>query len=313
MNPALIGLGALAAPRVLGPLLRRKRSIADKVVLITGASRGLGAELAEAISKEGVKLCIVARNQSDLDKVADACRKAGAKEVLPLACDVSDLKALERMVATCKGRLGPVQILINNAGIETANRAEVPDAASIAQLNAVNVTAPMALVNMVLADMKAAKYGVILTVSSGLAGMYMPYLAAYAASKAAINNYSAGLACELRGTGVSACCVMPGLITGLKDGGMGQALFGSGAVNKFTINPMLALFRCQAKGVIRTIISHVKMGAPYPVVNAMRMPVSIVSTNFTLFPIAITNLMWALNPLKKDTMAVLDVRGAKKP
>lgn len=77
-------------------------------------------------------------------------------------------------------------------------QAEVPDAASIAQLNAVNVTAPMALVNMVLADMKAAKYGVILTVSSGLAGMYMPYLAAYAASKAAINNYSAGLACELR-------------------------------------------------------------------------------------------------------------------
>lgn len=116
-----------------------------------------------------------------------------------------------------------------------------------------------------------------------------------------------------QGTGVSACCVMPGLITGLKDGGMGQALFGSGAVNKLTINPMLALFRCQAKGVIRTIISHVKMGAPYPVVNAMRMPVSIVSTNFTLFPIAITNLMWALNPLKKDTMTALDARGAGKP
>ncbi len=181
------------------------------VVLITGASQGIGAAIARVFAAEvpGVRLGLVARNEKKLLEVALGCAQAGASaEVFP--CDVTDEASVGAMATAVAQRLGAVDVLINNAGrFEGASLIEM----SVEQFDrmiAANLRSLFLVTRALLPSMVKAGGGDIFNMSSIAALTAYPGGAGYAAAKAGVAALSRVLRAELRGHGVRVCCVFPG-------------------------------------------------------------------------------------------------------
>ncbi len=183
------------------------------VVLITGASRGIGRTMVEVLTANGHSVVAVARPSSDLD---DLCRATGA---IPVAVDVSDLAAVSDAVANVEATFGPVSLLVNNAGI--AGQSEptwLHDADAWWRVFEVNVKGVFACSRAVLPSMLARREGRIINVSSGAAHFPISddfnsmISSAYLASKAAVNRFSEALAVEVRPRGVKVFAISPGSV-----------------------------------------------------------------------------------------------------
>ena len=185
----------------------------DKVVLVTGASRGLGALIAHALAAEGARLALAARSADDITRLADELRAGGA-EAEPVPTDVTDAAARERLVARTIERFGRIDVLVNNAGIELLGALSDARAERIDQLFAVNIVATAQLSRAVLPHMLAQRSGLIVNMASMAGKAAIPYNSIYSASKAAVIFLTLSLRDELRGTGVTASVVCPGFVTG---------------------------------------------------------------------------------------------------
>lgn len=175
-----------------------------KVVIITGASAGIGAATARLFAMAGARLALAARARPALDALAAAL--PGAHLVVPT--DVADPAACAALVAAAAARFGRVDILINNAGVGLAGPVAALDPGDLVRTFAVDVLGPLALARAALPHM--AGRGQIINVSSVLAAQPLPYLGGYAAAKAALERLSEALRMELRGTGVAVSVVRPG-------------------------------------------------------------------------------------------------------
>jgi short-subunit dehydrogenase len=176
-----------------------------KVALVTGASRGLGRLIARTLAEEGMKLVLAARSAPELETLA--AEVGGAKVV---ATDVSRQEDLERLVAAA----GDVDVLVNNAGIETVCAFDGIDVGEIRRMIEVNLIAPMALTRLVLPGMLARGRGHVVNVAS-LAGKAGPPLSeSYAATKAGLIGFTQSLRASYEGTGVSASAICPGFVSG---------------------------------------------------------------------------------------------------
>ena len=180
-----------------------------KTALITGASRGLGLEIARTFAARGAKLIIAARGQEALD-AAEAELRA-LTDVVALAVDVSE--DAERLVEAGTQAFGRIDVLVNNAS--ELGPSPMPALAdypwqALERVLRVNVLAPLHLAQLVLPGMKARGEGVIINVSSDAGVEAYPGWGGYAASKAALEHVSRTLAAELEGTGVRVYCVDPG-------------------------------------------------------------------------------------------------------
>ena len=183
--------------------------LAGSVALITGASRGLGLEIARAYAARGAKLVIAARGQEALDVAAGEL--GGRTEVVALALDVSE--EAERLVAAGLDRFGRIDVLVNNAselGPSPMPALEGYRWEDLQRVFRVNVLAPLHLTQLVLPGMKARGAGVIINVSSDAGVQAYPGWGGYGASKAALEHVSRTLAAELEGTGVRVYAVDPG-------------------------------------------------------------------------------------------------------
>ena len=118
----------------------------DRVVVLTGASRGLGKVMAHALAKEGAALCLAARSAPELEAVAKAI---GGKTTFKTA-DVGKAEDLEALIAHAEKTLGPIDVLVNNAGIETVAGFEHMPFAQMKQVIDINLLSPMALTRLVL-------------------------------------------------------------------------------------------------------------------------------------------------------------------
>jgi NAD(P)-dependent dehydrogenase (short-subunit alcohol dehydrogenase family) len=181
------------------------------VALITGASRGLGLEVARLYARRGAKLLLTARGADAL--AAAAGELEGQTAVVALAGDVADPAHVARLVAEGEQRLGPVDVLLNNAS--SLGAAPLPaladyPLASLEEALRVNVVAPLHLVQRVLPGMRSRGRGVIINVSSDAAVEAYPGWGGYGASKAALDLLSRVLAVELEGSGVRVYAVDPG-------------------------------------------------------------------------------------------------------
>ena len=179
------------------------------VALVTGASQGLGLEIAKAYARHGVKLVIAARGEDDLEAVASDLRQQ--TEVVALALDVS--QEAERLVEAGLERFGRMDVLVNNAsqlGPSPMPTLEEYPWQDLQWVFRVNVLAPLHLAQLVLPGMRARGEGVIINVTSDAGVEAYPGWGGYGASKAALEHVSRTLGAELEGIGIRVYVVDPG-------------------------------------------------------------------------------------------------------
>lgn len=195
--------GALAAARGAVSHLR-------PVVLVTGASRGIGAELASAFARKGYAIALLARGEAGLASVAARIAAESGTKPLTLAVDLTAPDALAEIDRQLASQGAFVNILVNNAGLGLAGPFAAADAAELGRLAAVNIGALTALSRRYLPGMLARRSGGILNVASLGGAVPGPGQAAYYASKAYVLSLSEALASECSGQGVRISVLAPG-------------------------------------------------------------------------------------------------------
>jgi len=186
-------------------------SISTRVALITGASRGLGLEIARAYARRGLRLILTARAADPLKQAADEL--AALTDVLAVAGDVADSAHAERLVRAGLDRFGQIDVLINNAselGPSPMPELENLSVQAFQDILQVNVVGPLKLTQLVLPEMRARGAGLIVNVTSDAGVQAYPTWGGYGASKAALEHLSRVLAAELEGRGVRVFVVDPG-------------------------------------------------------------------------------------------------------
>ena len=175
-----------------------------KVVILTGASAGIGAATARLFAAEGARLALAARSPAPLADLAAGL--PGQHLVAPT--DVADPAACRALVEAAVARFGRLDILINNAGVGLAGPVAALAPADLERTLAVDLLGPLRLIQAALPHM--AGRGQIINVSSVLAAQPLPYLGGYAAAKAALERLGEALRMELRGSGVAVTTLRPG-------------------------------------------------------------------------------------------------------
>ncbi|MBF0803409.1 MULTISPECIES: SDR family oxidoreductase [unclassified Neisseria] len=188
--------------------------------LITGASNGIGLELARIHAERGGGLVLVARSQNKLEQLAQELRTQYGSNVTVIAQDLAAPQAAQAVFAQTEQAGIQVDILINNAGFGGHGRFFERELAKEQQMIQLNITALTELTHLYLQDMVARRSGKILNVSSTASFMPGPLQAVYYASKAYVTSFSQALAEEVREFGVTVTALCPGAVaTGFVDAG----------------------------------------------------------------------------------------------
>lgn len=180
-------------------------------VLLTGASSGIGEGMARVFAEAGYDLTLVARREAELARVAGSLPDGVRTVVRPH--DVARLEELDGLVEEAEAGLGPIDVLVNNAGVQIVAPTESVDPARGEQLFTVNVLAPFRLTHAALRRMIPRKRGAIVDIASLSALAPTPGMFHYSASKAALAAASESLRAEAKAHGVHVVTVYPGPIT----------------------------------------------------------------------------------------------------
>lgn len=179
--------------------------------MITGASSGIGKGVALEIAARGAHLGLLARREELLNQIVDEARAKGVKAVA-VASDVRDIKAVREAADVVRRELGPIDILIANAGIGTSNHALRLTPEHAANVVNINLLGAVNSVAAVLSEMTERRQGRLVAISSLAAYRGLAKSAAYCASKAALSSYFESLRIDLRGSGVGVTVIHPGFI-----------------------------------------------------------------------------------------------------
>ncbi|HEY8739913.1 MAG TPA: SDR family NAD(P)-dependent oxidoreductase [Candidatus Dormibacteraeota bacterium] len=185
--------------------------IAGARVLLTGASRGIGAATAVELARRGASLAIAARTRKSLDKVARECRELGA-DVHVIVADMAKEAQVKAMVAEADKVLGGIDVLVNNAGLGLTDPVSEIEPEDLRYVFEVNVMAPHIATLAVLPGMLSRRRGRIVNVGSVASHISTPLLGGYSSTKFALKALTDSLRMELRGTGVGATLICPGPI-----------------------------------------------------------------------------------------------------
>ncbi len=201
-------------------LSKLDRSVAGRVAVVTGAASGMGRATAWLLADEGARVAALDINRSGVGETVAAIVGAGGT-ALAMACDLADPDVVEPVVEQVRAELGPVDILINNAGIAAGAPLDAADFedAWVASME-VNVTAQMRLVRACLDDLKRNGDGRIVNVASTEGVMATPNNSPYTVSKHGVVGLTRALAVELGQYGVTANAICPGPIRTAMTGGI---------------------------------------------------------------------------------------------
>lgn len=183
----------------------------DRTVFITGASSGIGRDIALTFARMGAKVALLARRRSMLDEIAEEIRKNGG-EALPLAADVTRRSELKEAVERTLSHFRRIDVLVNSAGIALPNSVETMPPEDLERMMSVNLMGTLHAMQLVLPAMRSRGAGNIVNIASLAGRRGMPPLGGYCATKFAVVGLTEALRVELFGSGVKVSLVMPGVI-----------------------------------------------------------------------------------------------------
>jgi NAD(P)-dependent dehydrogenase (short-subunit alcohol dehydrogenase family) len=188
----------------------RLMDLAGRVAVITGASRGLGKAMALALAPAGARLALVARDVQRLSSVAAEARRLGAAEAEIFQADIADEAQVLQLEQQVRAKLGPVDILINNAGINIRKPCVDYTLAEWNSVLTVNLTSVFLMCRSFVPHMRGRGYGRVINITSIMAHISLPERTAYSASKAGLLGFTKSLALELAREGITVVAISPG-------------------------------------------------------------------------------------------------------
>lgn len=187
-----------------------EQALTNRIVLITGASSGIGRAAALAFADAGAWVAVTARREDRLLTLADEIERRGVP-AMAIAADLSEAGAIDRIVTRVQQTLGPIDILVNNAGFGRTGLTDELDLASYRAMIEVNFLAAVALTKAVLPAMRMRKRGHIINISSVIGTRALPLSGAYCASKFALNGFTEALRVEAAPDRIAVSLIQPGL------------------------------------------------------------------------------------------------------
>ncbi len=285
-----------------------------KSVLITGGSRGLGLVMAREFAREGARLVLCARDETELHR---ARTDLEGFDVMTVPCDVTDKQAVTEMIERVNARFGGVDVLVNNAGVIQVGPIEVMTPEDFEITMQAHFWGPLNTILAVLPSMRAKKSGRIVNISSVGGKVSVPHLVPYSASKFALVGLSKGLRTELMKDGIKVTTVCPGL---MRTGSPRNADFkGKHHLEYawFSISDALPLLSVSAENAARQIVRACKRGQAELVISV---PAKVAVLFESLFPEAMSQILAVVNQLLpeaggagKQTMKGRDSTSAWSP
>ena len=183
----------------------------DQVAVVTGASSGIGWELARQLAGSGARVGLIARRAEMLASLAERIGASGGRAVA-VPADVGDRAQVESAVAAIRAALGPIDLMIANAGVGMPTRLDPVNLDDVDAMIRINVLGVVYAISAVLPEMLERRSGRLAAVSSLAGYAALPGESAYCASKAAVNAYLKGLRAQLHGRGISVTTLCPGFV-----------------------------------------------------------------------------------------------------
>ncbi len=208
-----LAIGVILAWAVLRAILRwvRAMELRDRVILITGGSRGLGLVLARFCLRAGAHVAICGRDGERLERAREELERR-ENELLAVRCDVAHPEEAQRLVEEVLNRFGRIDVLINNAGVLQVGPQETMTVADYEEAMGVHFWGPLHLITRVVPEMRRQGEGRIVNIASLGGKISLPHMLPYVASKFALAGFSQGLREELRRDGILVTTVFPGLM-----------------------------------------------------------------------------------------------------
>jgi short-subunit dehydrogenase len=186
-------------------------TLSRRVSLVTGASRGIGPFIARTLAERGAVVVAVARSLEGLERTCEEIEQRGGRAIA-IDADLSDVRGMTRLVERVQAAAGPIDVLVNNAGVEYYRRYVDYTAEELADVLTVNLHVPMELTRLVLPGMIERGVGHVVNIASLAGKKGVLYNAPYSASKAGVILWTDALRQELEGGPVGASVIMPGYI-----------------------------------------------------------------------------------------------------
>jgi NAD(P)-dependent dehydrogenase (short-subunit alcohol dehydrogenase family) len=255
---AVLAAGAWLAYRALRRT--RRLDLQDKVALVSGGSRGLGLVIGRELIRQGARVAICARDAEELERARLSFAAEERERLLTRVCDVGDRDQVQAFVGAVREHWGPIDVLINNAGVISVGPIEVMDRDDYEESLKVHLWAALNTIEAVLPDMRERREGRIVNIASIGGKISVPHLVPYCTGKFALVGLSEGLRAELAKDGICVTTVCPGL---MRTGSPRNAMFKGKHRLEYTwfmLSDSLPPFAMSAERAARKIIRALRNG-----------------------------------------------------
>ncbi|MDA0351770.1 MAG: SDR family NAD(P)-dependent oxidoreductase [Chloroflexi bacterium] len=234
------------------------KELRGRNAIVTGASRGIGVHIARALADRGVNLILAARTTDELETVATEMTEFGVR-ALAVPCDIADPLARQALVDVALSQFGSVDLLIDNAAIESTIHFQQQTDAEFDHMVDVNLLAPVALTRLVLPGMLERKRGHVVNISSLAGKAGTPYEVAYSTTKHGLMGMTRSLRGEFRDRGIGFSVICPGFVS---DVGMyADSMVAHGIKAPWTLGTS------KPEKVARAVIKAIEKNKPEIIVN----------------------------------------------